>query len=142
MALKNDMVRLWNARLLADREGGITRFADKIKRSQSQASHIIGKNPIKRISGKLARHIESSFGVDDGWLDQARPSEWMKIQSQQWLDLLRLDMKDSGAMITDSRDDLGGQDREMLTLFGLLPQRDRDLLLSLASQMVSSLGND
>jgi len=64
-----EIVRMWNARFLADREGGLTRFADRIERSPSQVSQLIGKTQIKTIERKLARHFEQMCKMPEGWLD-------------------------------------------------------------------------
>ena len=64
-------IRRENARALMDDECGgvLAEFARRIKRSDTQANHLIGPNPFKNIGGKLARHIESSFKKSTGWLD-------------------------------------------------------------------------
>lgn len=62
-------IRRRRARELAEREGGLTRFADRLGRSESQVSQIIGTNPVRNIGSRLARDIESAFKKPSGWLD-------------------------------------------------------------------------
>ncbi len=62
-------VRLENARKLAEEAGGVVRFGDRIGISKSQASQIIGRNPIRLIGDDLAERIETSFGKPTDWLD-------------------------------------------------------------------------
>lgn len=62
-------IRLKNARALAVSSGGIGKFADVVEISQSQASQIIGTNPIKGIGDALARRIEAAYKKSEGWLD-------------------------------------------------------------------------
>ena len=62
--------RYANTRKLIEQCGGVTVFADKIGKSQSQASQIAGENPIKGIGNKIAAEIEAAFGLERGWLDR------------------------------------------------------------------------
>lgn len=62
-------IRRENARQLAREVGGITAFSNKIGKSQPQASHLIGANPVKNIGPGIARQIERAFGKPHGWLD-------------------------------------------------------------------------
>lgn len=66
-------IRLANGRYLATKEGGISKFASKIEKSQGQVSHIIGKNPIKPIGSSIAREIEKKCGKSHGWMDLVHP---------------------------------------------------------------------
>ncbi|MGL4223854.1 MAG: LexA family protein [Vibrio sp.] len=61
--------RIDNARYLSLTEGGITAFANKIDRSETQVSRFLGSGRTKNIGPKIARHIERCFGLPDGWLD-------------------------------------------------------------------------
>src|SRR5690554_5050265 len=65
-----DEIRRDNARKLADSVGGNTSFSEKIDRETTQTSRFIGKNHTKNIGDAMARHIEESFGLRKGWLDQ------------------------------------------------------------------------
>lgn len=62
-------IRYQNTRLLVDQVGGVSSFAEKIGKGQSQTSQFAGTNPIKGIGNKVAREIEDAFGKPHGWLD-------------------------------------------------------------------------
>ena len=62
-------IRYTNTRLLVDQVGGVSNFADKIGKGQSQTSQFAGTNPIKGIGNKVAREIELAFDKPHGWLD-------------------------------------------------------------------------
>lgn len=72
-------IRYANTRILVDQVGGITNFALKIKKSQSQTSQFAGENPIKGIGNKVAREIESVFGKPHGWLDTVQQVNTEKL---------------------------------------------------------------
>ncbi|PTV44559.1 hypothetical protein DBL02_12800 [Acinetobacter oleivorans] len=63
-------IRYKNTRLLVDQIGGVSNFAEKINKGQSQTSQFAGTNPIKGIGNKVAREIEEAFNKPHGWLDQ------------------------------------------------------------------------
>ncbi|MFX5640118.1 UNVERIFIED_CONTAM: S24 family peptidase [Acinetobacter baumannii] len=63
-------IRYKNTRLLVDEIGGVSNFAEKINKGQSQTSQFAGTNPIKGIGNKVAREIEEAFNKPHGWLDQ------------------------------------------------------------------------
>jgi SOS-response transcriptional repressor LexA len=62
-------IRRENLRRLANLVGGITYLSERLDRSQSQISHLIGNSPIKNIGDRLANHIEEVFNKPHGWLD-------------------------------------------------------------------------
>lgn len=62
-------IRYKNTRLLVEQVGGVSNFADKIGKGQSQTSQFAGTNPIKGIGNKVAREIEEVFNKPHGWLD-------------------------------------------------------------------------
>jgi len=62
-------IRYRNTRILVDQVGGVSNFADKIGKGQSQTSQFAGTNPIKGIGNKVAREIEEAFNKTHGWLD-------------------------------------------------------------------------
>ncbi|WP_151959564.1 LexA family protein [Acinetobacter bereziniae] len=62
-------IRYQNTRLLVEQVGGVSSFADKIGKGQSQTSQFAGTNPIKGIGNKVAREIEDAFDKPHGWLD-------------------------------------------------------------------------
>lgn len=66
-------IRYQNTRLLVEAAGGVSNFADKIGKGQSQTSQFAGTNPIKGIGNKVAREIEDAFDKPHGWLDVIHP---------------------------------------------------------------------
>ncbi|GAB4393870.1 MAG: LexA family transcriptional regulator [Gammaproteobacteria bacterium] len=62
-------IRRENLRALAISVGGITYLANKLGKSQSQISQLIGKSPSKNIGDKIAAQVEDIFGKPRGWLD-------------------------------------------------------------------------
>ncbi|WP_010598374.1 S24 family peptidase [Rickettsiella massiliensis] len=68
-------IRRKNLRNLARTVGGITDLSERLDRSQSQISHLIGNSPIKNIGDRLASHIEQVFNKPHGWLDHEHLSE-------------------------------------------------------------------
>lgn len=81
-------IRLWNARLLADRAGGVVAFALQIGRDKSLVSQWLGTTPSKGIGHRSAAIIESAAGQPRGWLDVARWPEWRTIRHPEWRELL------------------------------------------------------
>lgn len=73
-------IRRENLRALAKSIGGITQLAKKLKKSQSQISHLIGQNPIKNVGDRLASQIENEFNKPHGWLDHEHP-ELIKLMN-------------------------------------------------------------
>jgi SOS-response transcriptional repressor LexA len=63
-------IRRKNLRALARSVGGVTKLAERLEKAQSQISHLIGTNPIKKIGDKFAAHVERNFSKPHGWLDQ------------------------------------------------------------------------
>lgn len=68
-------IRRKNLRKLARLVGGITDLSERLDRSQSQISHLIGNSPIKNIGDRLANHIEGVFNKPRGWLDHEYGTE-------------------------------------------------------------------
>jgi SOS-response transcriptional repressor LexA len=68
-------IRRENLRRLARAVGGITGLSERLDRSQSQISHLIGNKPIKNIGDRLASHIERVFNKSYGWLDHEHSIE-------------------------------------------------------------------
>src|SRR6185312_9552035 len=62
-------IRRRNLRALARLVGGVTHLAERLGKSQSQISHLIGTNPVKNIGDKLAAEVERAFEKPNGWLD-------------------------------------------------------------------------
>ena len=72
--MDNAEIRYRNVRYLIEingglNTGGLTRVAERLKKTQGQVSHFAGENPIKNIGNKIAREIESAFGKPLGWMD-------------------------------------------------------------------------
>ncbi len=73
-------IRYNNTRILVDQVGGVSNFAHRINKGQSQTSQFAGTTPIKGIGNKVAREIEVAFGKPHGWLDlphneESKPSD-------------------------------------------------------------------
>lgn len=68
-------VRRRNLRRLADALGGPAKLADKLGRSESQISQLIGKTSTRNIGDRLARDVEKISKLREGSLDF--PSELM-----------------------------------------------------------------
>lgn len=62
-------IRYNNTRILVDEVGGVSNFANRINKGQSQTSQFAGTTPIKGIGNKVAREIEDAFNKPHGWLD-------------------------------------------------------------------------
>ena len=74
-------IRYQNTRYLVEMAGGVSNFAEKIGKGQSQTSQFAGTNPIKGIGNKVAREIEEAFEKPHGWLDipHKLPSETVAL---------------------------------------------------------------
>lgn len=66
-------IRRKNLRTLARSVGGITQLAERLGKSQSQVSHLIGSNPIKNIGDRFAAQVETVFTKPSGWMDFEHP---------------------------------------------------------------------
>lgn len=66
-------IRRKNLRTLSRMVGGVTQLAERLGKSQSQISHLIGTNPVKNIGDKFAAEVEKVFAKPAGWLDQNHP---------------------------------------------------------------------
>lgn len=64
------LIRRENMRALAKSVGGISKLANRLNKSQSQISHLIGASPIKNVGDKIAAEIEAIFDKPAGWLDR------------------------------------------------------------------------
>jgi len=79
--MENRRIRYLNARLLITQYcgGEVTRFAERLGKSQPQASAFAGekmKENGKGIGHKIARQIEVAFDKTPGWLDLLHAAEW------------------------------------------------------------------
>lgn len=63
-------IRRENMRALSRQIGGISEMAERLDKSQSQISHLIGSNPIKNIGDRIASEVEKAFSKPHGWLDR------------------------------------------------------------------------
>ena len=68
-------IRRQNLRALSRMSGGVSKLAERLEKSQSQISHLIGTNPVKNIGDKFAAHVERIFNKPYGWLDQMHIGE-------------------------------------------------------------------
>ncbi|MBJ8417513.1 hypothetical protein [Acinetobacter courvalinii] len=89
-------IRYNNTRILVDQVGGVSNFANKINKGQSQTSQFAGTTPIKGIGNKVAREIEDAFGKPHGWLDVLHPEE-NNLQASEYL---------NNSNLTDSKQEL------------------------------------
>ncbi len=62
-------IRRKNLRAIARSVGGVTQLAERLGKSQSQISHLIGTNPVKNIGDRFAAEVEKVFTKPHGWLD-------------------------------------------------------------------------
>jgi phage repressor protein C with HTH and peptisase S24 domain len=72
-------IRYLNARALVDRAGGVSAFAERIGKGQSQVSQFAGENPIKGIGDKIAGQIEEAFGLPRGYMDRLHGDEGERV---------------------------------------------------------------
>lgn len=62
-----------NLRLLAESQGGIGVLAAKLDHANSSyLSQLVGPNPTRQVSERVARGIEGKLGLTAGWLDAVR----------------------------------------------------------------------
>lgn len=80
-------IRYKNTRILVEQVGGVSNFALKINKGQSQTSQFAGSSPIKGIGNKVAREIEEAFGKQHGWLDIPHNERDLKLQDSTELRL-------------------------------------------------------
>lgn len=64
--------RINNTRQLIEQAGGTNAFARRVGVSPPYVSAIAGPRPVKQINERSARRFEAAFGLENGWLDQAR----------------------------------------------------------------------
>jgi hypothetical protein len=63
-----------NLRTIAKQWGGPTSLARKLGHANgSYLAQLIGPNPSREVSEKVAREIEAKLGLPTGWLDQENP---------------------------------------------------------------------
>ena len=68
--------RLWNLRRLIKSAGGTNAAAaEKLERRPAYLTGIAGLHPQRTIGNKIAQHIESTFGLPPGALDNDPPQE-------------------------------------------------------------------
>lgn len=81
--MDNKTIRYNNARSLIERLGSLEAFAEKIDRAPTQCSAFAGANPRKGIGDSIARHIERSFMLDHGWMDQDHSGDTKKPKTTE-----------------------------------------------------------
>lgn len=62
-------VRRNRLRKVAKDLGGPAKLAQKVEKSESQISQLIGKNPTRNVGRGLAREIETTLNLEKWWLD-------------------------------------------------------------------------
>lgn len=73
-------IRLENLKTLQRECGSVVKLAERLKRSQGQVSQLLNESVDKKtgkrkqIGDAQARHIESSFGKERGWMDNDHSS--------------------------------------------------------------------
>lgn len=122
--MDNRVIRYTNVRYLVDLIGGVSNFADKINKSQSQASQFAGTNPIKGIGNKIAREIESAFVKEYGWLDVAHPELWKDA------DILQQQSLSQGGQSQSQSQGLSPRSRSLDKLITALEQLEANHSLS------------
>ena len=70
MCMDIKTLRWKKTRKLVAEAGGISRFAERIGRSQQQANRFAGPNPVTGIGNKIARLIEGAFDLPQNYLDK------------------------------------------------------------------------
>lgn len=142
MKLTASQIRLWNARYLSN--DSISGMAEKIGKSQSQTGQFIGINPTRNIGNKIARQIESIYGKPEGWLDQARPLEWMKIKRPEWRSELSQINEEGAQYIVDMdeamphAEPLDMEQQALIEAWQQMSETDRDQLLQLAQRFAET----
>jgi len=129
-------VRVWNMRFLAEELGGVSKFAEKLERSQSQISQLIGKNPNKTVERRLARIVEQKCRRPSGWLDAPHVTDWLKIERTDWRAGLRRSLLQYGISIDAAPTRNEEAELELCTRFRLLDEKDQTRLLDIARVFV------
>jgi len=94
-------IRRKNLTSLAEELGGQSKLATKLGKSESQISHLIGRNAHKPIGEVLAREIEGLAGKPRGWLDRVQGvNEKLLLQITHEVDAIAREKK---ARLTDKR---------------------------------------
>lgn len=117
LTMNRQEIRLQRIRELVTAEGGLARFAEKVGMSNSQASQIAGKKPIRNIGNTVAARIEEAFGKPTGWLD-AEPDQQENLAADVVAEedgTLRLMQLKEASRILELL-----EDAEMSTALGLL----------------------
>lgn len=76
-------IRYKNSRHLIDRLGGVSAFAEKLGKQQSQVSAFAGSNPTKGIGNTIARQIEDKLKLPPGWMDLPHTDLWGEEENQE-----------------------------------------------------------
>ena len=95
-----------NLRNLVAQWGGPTSMAKKLRHSNgSYLAQLIGPNPSREISEKVAREVEDILNLPAGWLDQPQPGA-QQVDDQTVSDCVRAvsaALGDLGAVATPQR---------------------------------------
>jgi hypothetical protein len=72
-----------NVRALMAQWGGPTSLAKKLGHSNgSYVAQLVGPNPSREISEKVARDMEGKLGLPIGWLDQEHPNAGRQVDDE------------------------------------------------------------
>lgn len=63
-------IRLANLRAIAKQFVSDAAFAERLGRTPSQLSQVIGENPVRNIGSRFARSIEQTLSLKSGFLDR------------------------------------------------------------------------
>lgn len=79
-----------NLRALMTQWGGPTSLAKKLGHSNgSYVAQLVGPNPSREISEKVARDMEAKLGLPLGWLDQEHASNGRPVDDQTLAECVR-----------------------------------------------------
>jgi hypothetical protein len=126
-------IRVDRARELAATVNGVSGFANKVGMSQSQASQIIGANPVKGIGDTMARRIEDAFGKSTGWLDMPATGLSLQVAMDAALQAYR------AAQVVGKMDE--EQFVKMFVLFCNMEDRTSDKAQKSSGQSIQGDGN-
>jgi len=116
--------------------GGVSGLSNRLDRSQSQLSQLIGKSPSKVIEKRLARYIEQRVKRPSGWLDKVHVVDWLAISREDWRAALRRDLLRYGITVDADLSSNEKSELELLTCFRLLDETDQIRLLKICQTFV------
>lgn len=79
-----------NLRRLMGEWGGPTSLSKKLGHSNgSYLAQLIGPNPSREISEKVAREMETKLGLPIGWMDASHPSDGQRLNDQALTEVVK-----------------------------------------------------